>query len=311
MNTKCSLSFRESDEAPDLPSDPCFQLEANTVFLKVPADMAGNSIIRCLEEMVHARDIKVSPTKFSVKAEAAVNGFVCQVQVRIYKQASGIAVEFQRRHGDALAFHTIFTAASQWLGLPTASQEVCVHPSPGQQSIFGFGSCDNATRELGGNELQALWWDVSIEKQQKGSGPQRPSLPPCISDCTFPLEGTSITLHCISALDAAQQLMDFFEQSPDANVTKVEPVDFSIKVEASIEGLTCAFKVFMYRYGSGIAIEFLRRRGDALAFHAIFRQAAHYLDAPSRLERESCGEMASVYLPPPPAFETFCLVHAF
>jgi len=96
--------------------DPFFQLESTTIVLvDMTAGSAANQILDFLEEKIVAVVQSVNFEKFSIKAEAYVQDLSCSFKASIYKQDSALAIEFQRRCGDAVAFNCIFYSAWEYL----------------------------------------------------------------------------------------------------------------------------------------------------------------------------------------------------
>jgi len=109
--------FQYGDVPPGRPGDAWFQLEATTTIIKdmSPVDL-GNSLLDFLDEEVAAIITKLNRKKFSLKAEAFVDGLACKVKVRVYQQeGDAFAVEFQRRSGDCITFNHLYQQAKQFL----------------------------------------------------------------------------------------------------------------------------------------------------------------------------------------------------
>jgi hypothetical protein len=105
--------FVFGDVPPALPVDPDFRLEGTTVTVENSSpEQIGNGLLSLLRQKAAASITKVSRIKFSVKAYVHLDGLSCDVKVRVYRLESGFAVEFQRRSGDALAFHRLYRLAS-------------------------------------------------------------------------------------------------------------------------------------------------------------------------------------------------------
>jgi len=91
-------------------------LEATTLHLSEhSAVIAGNSLITFLEHVVHARIKKVNHKKFTIRADIIIEGFPCDIKVRIYQEQRASLLEFQRRSGDSVAFMRLFSQASGYL----------------------------------------------------------------------------------------------------------------------------------------------------------------------------------------------------
>jgi hypothetical protein len=108
--------FFLGDFPPAMPVDPDFRCEGTTVIIENSSpEQIGNGLLNLLRQEAAASITKVSRKKFSVKAYVHVDGFSCDVKIRVYRQDFGFAVEFQRRSGDALAFQRLFRLASERL----------------------------------------------------------------------------------------------------------------------------------------------------------------------------------------------------
>lgn len=109
------LRFQDSQEPRRVPEDPLFYFEKTHCLLGVSSAKAGNRVLDFLEQEIHASITKVNEKKFSIKAEAFIDGRACQIKVNIYQQDVGCVVEFQRRSGDGCAFKQIYEKANQYL----------------------------------------------------------------------------------------------------------------------------------------------------------------------------------------------------
>lgn len=119
--------FLEGDEARDLPKDPFFQLLATTLYVKAPAaHHLGNVCLSFLRDELSAPAVKLRRAKYTAKADVLhrwtelSSGLShkcrCTVKLRAYRVARGVlAVELQRREGDAIAFMNIFKMFTQYL----------------------------------------------------------------------------------------------------------------------------------------------------------------------------------------------------
>lgn len=108
-----SSEFHSSDVPPALPDEMRPHLEATTLLLSEHSPIiAANSLLTFLEQVVHARIKKVNRKKFTIRADVSIEGFPCDIKVRIYQEQRASLLEFQRRSGDAVAFMRFYTQAS-------------------------------------------------------------------------------------------------------------------------------------------------------------------------------------------------------
>lgn len=109
--------FDEGVAPPASPSDPLFQFEATTTFVKIgpsPAKLA-NSLLAFFASEATASVTKVTPKKCTMKVHIDCQGFVCELKVRLYQHPEGHAVEFQRRTGEIFVFAAIYNRAADHL----------------------------------------------------------------------------------------------------------------------------------------------------------------------------------------------------
>lgn len=108
--------FASGDYPPDLPRHPFFQLAVTTLHVQAaPEDcfQLGNHLLSFLRIELSAAAVKVCRAKFTAKAEVLQQ---CTVKLRVYRVANDVlAVELQRRSGDALAFAEVFGRLTQYL----------------------------------------------------------------------------------------------------------------------------------------------------------------------------------------------------
>lgn len=125
--------FQEGDAPPDVPADEFFQLEATTIFISGSSAVEmGNRLLDLLRESADMSVKKMSRAKFTIKVEAFSATGVCELKVRGYRQESGIAFEFQRRCGDAIAFNDIYHMAADVCANANASDLIV---SPAQTAV--------------------------------------------------------------------------------------------------------------------------------------------------------------------------------
>lgn len=99
-------------------------------------------------------------------------------------------------------------------------------------------------------------------------------------DPFFTLEKT--TLHVTSGrpFEIGNHMLDFLNTQMTASITKVSHKSVAVKADVFVESRMCTVKLRVYRGPQGThMVEFQRRDGDAVAFGAVFRQAAQYLGA--------------------------------
>jgi len=94
--------------------------------------------------------------------------------------------------------------------------------------------------------------------------------------CFFHAETTQF-LSGVSPSKAANRVLDFLEQEIPSSITKVNDKKFTIRADAFHGSLACQLKVYVYLQEAGCAVEFQRRKGDAIAFIGIYQKAAKYL----------------------------------
>merc|ERR1712070_1361520 len=110
--------FQEGDEAPLVPDDDFFQLEQTTVVVKAASAMqVGNRTLDFLGAQASSRITKVNRAKYTIKAIISYDGLCFETKVRIYRHGAIIGqyqVEMQRRSGDTLGFHKMYSMASHY-----------------------------------------------------------------------------------------------------------------------------------------------------------------------------------------------------
>lgn len=121
---ECALvKFDAGITPPASPSDPFFQFESTTIFVKVglsPSEI-GNGLLSLFSSEKNASVTKVSPQKCTMKVHIDSQGFVCELKVRLYQHLQGHAVEFQRQAGEVFVFTAIYTRAADHLQVLAAS----------------------------------------------------------------------------------------------------------------------------------------------------------------------------------------------
>lgn len=105
--------FDEVKNPPLPPSDDFFTFMVTTLFVSgISAARIGNLLLDFLVAGALARLEKVSPDKFSIKAELRVDECLsCMLKIRLYRKESELAVEFRRCSGDSVIFNACFQEA--------------------------------------------------------------------------------------------------------------------------------------------------------------------------------------------------------
>merc|ERR1719277_1213932 len=79
-----------------------------------------NRLLEYLQSEFALEILKFRSKKFSIKTNVFVNSAMCTLKARAYQRPQGeIALEFQRRSGDTVAFSGIYRKASNYL------QDIC------------------------------------------------------------------------------------------------------------------------------------------------------------------------------------------
>jgi hypothetical protein len=135
--------FQDLDVPLPVPSDPCWGFEETTLFLPdTSALVAGNRVADFLESTASRREVTVKVTKlnlvkFSMQADARIEGHHCSFKARICQWNSGVAIEFQHRRGSTLAFSRIIAGAREFIEAPdTCISSATLEPSPIEQAYL-------------------------------------------------------------------------------------------------------------------------------------------------------------------------------
>jgi hypothetical protein len=106
--------FQNTDVPPVLSEETEAYLATTTLRLSGSASAVGNNLLTFLRKAVdsNTETLKINPNKFTIRTEVMLDGFPCEIKVRIYKDGQSILVEFQRRSGDAVAFVKLYHQAS-------------------------------------------------------------------------------------------------------------------------------------------------------------------------------------------------------
>lgn len=110
---------REFDPAhvpPPLEQEVADHLLATKVELSQSSPVrVGNTLLIFLTEKIDARVNKVNIVKYTIRAEAILDGLAFVVKIRLYQKETATVVEFQRRSGDSVAFNKFYHKASAYL----------------------------------------------------------------------------------------------------------------------------------------------------------------------------------------------------
>lgn len=156
--------------APNVPLLDGFALEATTLRIsREPAAALANAVLDFFNAHVVASISKVRYTKLAIKADVYEGGVMCSIQVRIYRTSEGEhAVEFQRRCGDHVAFHTAFKAASVFFTArfgDSVVQPPCVDLPKALRRNVGFMACASllADAKVSSGDFKRTTGDVAVE----------------------------------------------------------------------------------------------------------------------------------------------------
>jgi len=154
-------------------------------------------------------------------------------------------------------------------------------------TIDSSALCFDSVDDLWGSSLSGHWeplkpifaptpirsrQTVQIWRFQESEEGRRVPEDPC-----FFHEKTTQFLPGVSPAKAGNRVLDFFEQEIPSSITKVNHKKLTIKADAFHGSLSCQLKVYIYLQELGCAVEFQRRKGDAIAFQGIYDKAAKYL----------------------------------
>lgn len=104
--------FQDQAVPPRLPQDPWFLLAITTVLVhNCTAAQIGNTVLDFIKAEGRGSVDKVDVNKFAIKAQVFEGSSRCGVKIRLYKQGTEHALEFQMRNGDALAFNSFYKQA--------------------------------------------------------------------------------------------------------------------------------------------------------------------------------------------------------
>jgi len=104
-------------------------LAATSLVLPYAPCAAGNALLSFLRgNQLQYQINKVNQEKFTLRADAIVDGLCCNIKVRIYDDFHGSVVEVRRRSGDTVAFSKVFQKVQQQL-LGTPATDVSTFSS--------------------------------------------------------------------------------------------------------------------------------------------------------------------------------------
>jgi len=161
--------FSDGDTPLQTPTDPFFTFEITTLFVLCdrPASLM-NCLLEFLTTEVVASISKVNPIKFCIKADVFIDHVMCTLKARGYQQEPGkVALEIQRRSGDAIAFAGIYQRASKHLqnnfaitaGMPQDSVGLLASPPPllpqGKVDLMDYAPLLDMARQSHLPDLQA------------------------------------------------------------------------------------------------------------------------------------------------------------
>lgn len=123
--------FAATEQAPCLPRNKFFQLSEATLRLSCTSHSGlMNDLLDFLGTQVSSSVTKVNCQKFTIKADVFINGLMCGIKVRCYHdeqqsnfEMSHLALEFQRRRGDCIAFSKVLKLAARYLEYQVISIE--------------------------------------------------------------------------------------------------------------------------------------------------------------------------------------------
>lgn len=154
--------FKNFEIPPDVPEDPHFKLAMTTFICRCSPSGGMNILLELFETQVISEVTKMSREKFAVKLDVFDKGLSCSMKFRMYRQQSGEhAMEFQRRSGDAVAFHKVYQQACLKLEPRSDCTETFADATPlweppnGQSSIAEFSPLIDMLSFLNAPELQA------------------------------------------------------------------------------------------------------------------------------------------------------------
>jgi hypothetical protein len=108
--------FQEHHIPPKPPSSSHFAFAHTTLFLEgCEPKQIGETVVDFLTSQVVASVTKVTPQKYSIKAEVFVEAVSCTIKVRVYEHDGKYAVEVVRRSGDAFVLQSTFHLLAAFL----------------------------------------------------------------------------------------------------------------------------------------------------------------------------------------------------
>lgn len=123
-------------------------------------------------------------------------------------------------------------------------------------------------------------------------------------DPMFRTEKTSIVLSLTPMESLGQGMLNFFEGSVEAQVSKVRPGKAAIKADVFVGAAWCSIKARVYertQHGD-LLLELHRRSGDRCAFLAVFQQAAAFFAGRfGAVPAPGCPALTQLPFPCPPS----------
>lgn len=136
-----STRFEHFEKPPNTPADLHFKLSATTFLCRCSPTECMNCLLDFFETEVISSVSKVSKKKFSVKVDILDKALMCSLKLRMYRQQTGeLAVEFQKRSGDTIAFHEVYKKACLKLEQPSTRTEIFADMTPPSGQLKGPSS---------------------------------------------------------------------------------------------------------------------------------------------------------------------------
>lgn len=173
-------------------------------------------------------------------------------------------------------------------------------PSGGKIDYFCSSSWQLDSPALEGSRKHVSSGSGSGTRDRFQHGQQPPDVP---TDPFFTLAITTLK-STSSPCVIGNKLLDFFEVSNIAQVTKLKTEKYSMKVNVFVDSRTCEAKIRIYRDGDvECAVEFQRRQGDVMVFNRFYQEASRQLDNTSKCDEATAPSLS--FAPPsiPDTFE--------
>jgi hypothetical protein len=165
--------FGEKASPPPLPTDTFFKLATTSLHLSAKPVYLGNVLLDFLQAMFFCTDLKLNPSKFSIKAAILGGSSTCSVKLRLYAVEQGLyAVELQRRKGDCVLFMEVFRRLADHLRRdPLCSLAAgSILPEEPVAAAKAAAFAKSALQELEGQDLSALLDMAACTGSSGGSG---------------------------------------------------------------------------------------------------------------------------------------------